>query len=71
MPSLKQLPLALKKPLPLEEKHVRLVLPFLKRAMLQTYDKERAKDFKRTFAIHLRNITPYAVICNSESIENS
>jgi hypothetical protein len=63
-----QIALALKKPLPLEEKHIALTLPFLKQAMLKTYDKMLAKDFQGTFVIHIRNLPPYAIVCRSKSI---
>lgn len=58
----------LKKPLPIEEKHIPMVLPFLKRAMEITYDKESVKHFQGTYVIKLRNINPYAISCNGSAI---
>lgn len=58
----------LNKPLPLEEKHVAMVLPFLKHAMLTIFDKELAKDFQGIVAIHLENVTQFAMYFDNGSL---
>ncbi|MBA3724452.1 MAG: SCP2 sterol-binding domain-containing protein [Candidatus Levybacteria bacterium] len=58
----------LNKPLPIDQKHMVMVLPFLKQAMLVTYDAEAAGDFVGTYTIHLKDNEEFSIVCNQETI---
>jgi putative sterol carrier protein len=60
--------LALKKPLPIEEEHIAMTFSFLKLAMHTTFNKEAAKDFTGSFAIHLRNSVEFSIVIKDQSI---
>jgi hypothetical protein len=59
----------LQRALPIEAKHLPLILPFLKKSMIATYDKESAVDFNGTFIIHLRNSLTFGIVCDGENIQ--
>ncbi len=58
----------LKKLLPIDQKHMTMVLPFLKQAMIVTYDKEAAATFIGTYAIHLKDSEEFSIMCDKEMI---
>lgn len=60
--------LALKKPLPIEEKHIPMTFPFSKLAMHSTFDRAAAKGFTGSFAIHLRNSVAFSIVIKDQSI---
>jgi uncharacterized damage-inducible protein DinB len=66
-----QIAMALKKTVPVTKKDVEMVLPFLKLGTKASYDKDVAKDFIGTFAVHLRNSVSYAIICEGQSVQTA
>jgi hypothetical protein len=63
-----QIARALNHRIPVTNKDVAMVLPFLKLATKVTYDKDTGKDFTCTYAIHLRNSVSYAIICEGQKV---
>lgn len=63
-----QISRTLNKPVLVTEQNAMMTLPFLKKAMLATYDKEAVKDFYATFAIHLTDLESFVITCNNEKI---
>jgi len=64
-----QISLALKKQLVFKEKHFPMILPFLKQAMLVTFDKKAAKSFSGSYTIHLQNSIEFSIVIKKGKLE--
>lgn len=58
----------LKKQLPATRKNTRLILPFIKIAMVKLYNKEEAKNFAGNFVFNIKGVDTFSLICTHQEI---